>query len=146
MYKLLLALLLCVVSESAHAQYAPTYGNQAQIIGVLKGANFNVTTDQAIKINYSQYKITDIFVTNCSTSLTTAAGGFYTVASKGGTIIGSTLTTFTGCTSATTQADNNALTNMNGSIFTASNIYLSLTTAQGAAATGDVYIVGVPFN
>jgi len=29
---------------------------------------------------------------------------------------------------------------------TAATLYLSLTTAQGSADTGDVYVYGVPFN
>jgi hypothetical protein len=35
---------------------------------------------------------------------------------------------------------------MDTSAFTAATLYLSLNTAQGAAATGDVYIIGIPFN
>ena len=128
------------------------------IIGQLRSANFNVTTDQAITVgpltttdngylpSATKYKITDIFVTNCSTSLTTAQGAFYTAASKGGTIIGATTTPYTGCTGATTQQDATSLTNMNTTIFTSTTLQLSLTTAQGGAATGDVYIVGIPFN
>src|SRR5205085_8018508 len=38
---------------------------------------------------------TDIYVTNCTASLTTAKGAFYTGASKTGTIIGATTTPFT---------------------------------------------------
>lgn len=127
------------------------------IIGSLTSANFNVLTDQAITINpltpgasgyvssATHYKIVRIFVDNCSTSLTTAQGGFYTAVSKGGTIIGAITTPYTGCTSAITQADISAVTNMNTSIFTATTLYLSLTQAQGGAATGDVYVVGIPF-
>jgi hypothetical protein len=35
---------------------------------------------------------------------------------------------------------------MDTNTFTAASLYLSLTTAQGSAATGDVYIIGMPLN
>ena len=72
------------------------------VLGVLRGANFNITTDQAIAIRpltsgnagflagATKYIVTDIYVTNCSASLTTAKGAFYTGAPKTGTIIGAT--------------------------------------------------------
>src|SRR5919202_3475821 len=59
------------------------------VLGVLRGANFNVTTDQSIAVwpltssdpgyiaGATKYIVTDIYVTNCSASLTTAKGGFY---------------------------------------------------------------------
>lgn len=128
-------------------------------LGHLTGANFNVTTDQAIAINpmtstsngymfgaATKYMITEIDVGNCSASLTTAKGGFYTAASKGGTIIGATTTPFTNCTSTTTRQRLTGLTNEDSTILTAATLFLSLTTAQGAAATADVDVYGVPYN
>ena len=38
------------------------------------------------------------------------------------------------------------LTNQDTTLFSAATLYLSLTTAQGGAATGDVYVVGIPIN
>ena len=38
------------------------------------------------------------------------------------------------------------LTNEDSNTFTAASLILSLTTAQGVAATGDVYIMGYPIN
>lgn len=128
------------------------------VIGVLRGADFNVTTDQVITIQImvagtlghlasaTKYKITDIFATNCSLSMTTAQGGFYTAALKTGTIVGAITTPYTGCQSSTTQQDATNLTNMNTAIFTGTQLFFSLTTPQGAPATGDVYVMGVPFN
>lgn len=83
---------------------------------------------------------------NCSTALSTAAGGFYTAASKGGTIIGATTTGYGNCTSATTRQRLTGLTDMDTQTRTEATLYLSLTTAQGAAATGDVYLIGTPLN
>lgn len=128
-------------------------------LGHLTGANMNSTSDQAITINpmtstsngymftaVTKYMITEIDVGNCSASLTTAKGGFYTGASKTGTIIGATTTPFTNCTSSTTRQRLTGLTNEDTTILTAATINLSLTTAQGAAATADVDIYGVPYN
>ena len=128
------------------------------VLGVLRGANFNITTDQSIPIRpltssdpgfiagASKYIVTDIYATNCSASLTTAKGALYTAASKGGTIIGAVTTPFTNCTGATTMQRLQALTNEDSNTFTAATLFLSLTTAQGVAATGDVYVMGIPIN
>ena len=111
------------------------------VLGKLLGANFNVTTDQAIPMLYGHAVVADIIVTNASTSLTTAAGGFYTAASKGGTAIvaaGQAYSALTGagvalkCTIAVAQR-----------VTSAGQIFLSLTTGQGSAATADVYVLGV---
>lgn len=134
---------------------------QACVLGVLRAANFNITTDQAIVIRpltsgsstnngymstATKYRLSEIWVTNCSTSLTTAQGGFYTATSKGGTIIGAVGTAYTGCTGATTLQKLSGLINQDANIFSSATLYLSLTTAQGGAATGDVYLLGYPIN
>lgn len=128
------------------------------VIGVLRSANFNITTDQSITIRpltladtgyiakATKYFITDIYVANCSASLTTAKGAFYTAASKGGTIIGATTTPFTNCASTTTTHRLTGLTNQDTTVFSAATLFLSLTTAQGGAATADVYIIGELLN
>lgn len=112
-----------------------------RMIGRLIGANMNTTADQAITLMAGTWKIEGIYVTTASTSLTTAAGGFYTAATKGGTEIVaaaqaySTLTASTtvlGCTMAATPTVSN------------NTIYLSLTTGQGSAATADVFVFGRP--
>lgn len=118
-------------------------------IGVLKGANFNSTADQGVTIstaNNLKYLITKILVTNASTSLTTAQGGFYTATSKGGTALvaaGQAYTALTGSTVVLTTTLTAAATL---TTFALGVIYLSLTTAQGSAATGDVYIFGIPLT
>lgn len=117
------------------------------LLGSLIAANFNSTADQIITIfdNPAKYIVRRIIVTNASTSLTTAAGGVYTAASKGGTAIVaaaqaySTLTASTLFLDLTLSATGNASTTVKSSI---PNLYLSLTTAQGAAATADVYVYG----
>lgn len=122
-----------------------------QFGGILLGskiaADFNSTSDQIITIfsNPSKYIVRRIVVTNASTSLTTAAGGVYTAASKGGTAIVAASQVYTSLTASTLfldltlSATGNASTTVKSSI---PNLYLSLTTAQGAAATADVYVYG----
>jgi hypothetical protein len=110
-------------------------------IGRLIGANFNSTADQAIAITGTpRYNIRSILVTNCSVSMTTAIGGFYDTASKGGTPIVAATQAY----SALTTAANYLNTTMNSTLLIRSSpvVYLSLTTAQGSAATCDVYVYG----
>ena len=75
------------------------------LVGKLIGANFNVTTDQQITLSSfgeeaasNLFFIDEIIVTNASVSLTTAAGGFYTAAAKGGTAIVSAAQVYTALT------------------------------------------------
>src|SRR5215470_8316669 len=60
-----------------------------RVIAALSGANFNTTADQPIAIpqRITAFQLTSIIITHASISLTTAAGGFYPAASKGGTPI-----------------------------------------------------------
>ena len=117
------------------------------LLGSLIAANFNSTADQIITIfdNPAKYIVRRIIVTNASTSLTTAAGGVYTAVSKGGTAIVAAAQAYTSLTASTLfldltlSATGNASTTVKSSI---PNLYLSLTTAQGAAATADVYVYG----
>jgi hypothetical protein len=112
------------------------------LIGSLKGANLNVTTDQAIDVQLggTKYYITRILITNATTTPTSAVGGFYTASSKGGSAIVassqaySSLSTVSKVLSATL-----AITDTS---FSVSTIYLSLTTGAGVACTADIYIYG----
>lgn len=114
--------------------------------GKLIGANFNSTADQAITITSptARYRILQIIVTNASTSLTTAAGGIYTAAAKGGVQVVTSAQAYSGITStAVDTLANTAIlntTNTNTMVNSVETIYLSLTTPQGGAATADVYV------
>lgn len=115
-----------------------------QVLFRLIGANMNVTTDQAL-IPYlwtpgQNYLIERIRVVNASVSLTTAAGGIYTAASKGGSAIVAAAQAYSTLTGPTIGLDLTVAAVGNG-LQTAIPI-LSLTTAQGAAATADVYVFG----
>lgn len=116
--------------------------------GKLLAANFNSTADQAIPVSVpsATYIVDNITVSNPSISLDTAQGGFYSAASKGGVAIVansqaySTLTTNTADTTGNAMAATIATAGSTTAFgkATARTIYLSLTTAQGAAATADV--------
>lgn len=129
-------------ASNAQAQYGDRHVNDPTVLAVLRNANFNVTTDQIISLPFgvAKYYITSIYATNCSTSMTTAAGGIYTAVTKGGTAVVAagqtyaTLTTSTVLLSLTIAATTTA--------WTANPIYLSLTIGQGSASTCDIYVVG----
>jgi hypothetical protein len=112
------------------------------MLGSLKGANFNSTADQAIPIGAPKYIIRKIVVVNASTSLTLAAGGIYTAASKGGTAIVSAVQLYSALTASTKFIDLTLAGILGTDVRTESTLYLSLTTAQGSAATADVFIIG----
>lgn len=117
------------------------------LLGSLIAGNFNSTSDQQITIfdNPSKYVIRRIVVTNASASLTTAAGGIYTAVSKGGTAVVASSQAYSTLTGSTLFLDLTLNTSGNANITVKSsipNLYLSLTTAQGTAATADVYVYG----
>jgi len=121
--------------------------NTYQLLGILKSANLNVTTDQAIPIQgAAKYIIDKIISTNPSTTLAAsiAAGGLYSAASKGGTNIVGAGQLYTALTAASKF---NALTlALTTDSLTAQTIYFSLTVAHGSAASVDLYIYGYPLN
>ncbi len=124
-----------------------------RVLASFLSADFNSTFDQPLPLptSLSAFQLTGIVITNASISLTTAVGGFYPQASKGGTAIVaagqvySTLTTSLLLLNATlssyAQAQRFSRTQLPDWA-----IYLALTTPQGAAATADVYIKGVELS
>lgn len=116
-----------------------------RVLFQLLGADMNVTTDQLMRKvgSFTRWRVTAGLVTNASISLTTAVGGSYTATSKGGSQIiaaasaYSTLTTAAKCVGPTI--------NNTDTLFT-TDVWFALTTPQGAAATADVYLFGVPFS
>lgn len=114
------------------------------VLGRLKSANFNSTSDQQININFNGYNyvITDIIVCNPSISLTAAIGGFYTGTSKSGTTIVAATQVYTSLTGSTKYVKLTLASTITTDILSADKVYFSLTTAQGSAATADIYIYG----
>ena len=116
---------------------------QEQVLFRLRNANMNVTTDQEFERLgiYSSYLITAIRCANASTSLTTAAGGIYSAASKGGDTLVAAAQAYSTLTGSTLGLDLTLAAVARG-VRTGAPI-LSLTTAQGTAATADFYVLGL---
>lgn len=135
-------LLGCAITTPAAGQIVINPTPPGQLLGQRLAADFNVTTDQAIGINAAKYVVRRIVVVNPSTSLTLAVGGFYTGASKTGTTIVAATQIYTALTAGAKWLDLTLAAILGTDVLTAGTLYLSLTTAQGAAATADVYILG----
>lgn len=139
---ILAAVAACALAGSADAYSGPGH---IALIGGMVGANFNSTADQAIPIlpQVSKFRISEIDVTNCSTSLTLAAGGFYSAASKGGTAIVAAAQVYSAATGSTIVVNPTVSATGGATAWALSTIYLALTVAQGSAATCNVAIYGV---
>jgi len=119
--------------------------NQAiRLLAVATGVNVNATGDQAVLpiINSSNYSVSNVVFTNASTSLTTAAAGLFTAPTAGGTgvVANAALSALTGSTVV------NQRTVASTATLSGQNLYLNVGTAQGAAATMDVYVYGYDFS
>jgi len=119
--------------------------NQAiRLLGVLVGVNVNATGDNAIPVfNTNNFSVTNFIVTNASTSLTTAVAAVYPAPNAQGTAIVAASTALSGNTGSTVV---NQLTVASTLVQSTQNIYFRVTTAQGAAATVDVYVYGYDFS
>lgn len=116
-------------------------------------ANFNDTGDQALILppSISAFMLTGIIITNASISLTTAVGGFYPQASKAGTALVANTQVYSSLTASTkllaaTLAGAVATTRYSIANLPDWRIYFALTTAQGAAATADIYVIGLDLS
>ncbi len=110
-------------------------------LGKLLSANMNTTGDQSISIGNVPCRITKIVITNASTSLSLAVGGFYTAASKGGNAIVANTQVYSSLTSGGLEL----LATLSKPYVSASPIYFALTTALGSAGTADIYVFGVQY-
>lgn len=119
----------------------------SRLLFTLVGANMNTTADQQFtKVGTFSSYIIQLYPTlvNASTSLTTAAGGIYTAASKGGDQLVASSQAYTGASSSA-RGVSLILTGL-GLGKRTETPYLSLTTAQGSTATADIYIFGIPLS
>ena len=119
--------------------------NQAiRLLAVATGVNVNSTGDQATLAinNASSYSVSNVVFTNASTSLSTAAAGLFTAPAAGGTgiVANAALSALTSSTVVSQR------TVASTALQTAQNLYLNVGTAQGAAATMDVYVYGYDFS
>jgi hypothetical protein len=114
--------------------------NQAlRLIASAQSVNLNSVGDTLATILVSgRVSVQSIIVTNASVDLTTAQLAIYTAPAAGGTAV-KTAYALTGNTTAaktvvTAATSTDAITGL--------NLYVRNTTAQGAAATADVFIYG----
>ena len=119
--------------------------NQAiRLLAVATGVNVNSTGDQATLAinNASSYSVSNVVFTNASISLSSAAAGLFTAPSAGGTglVANAALSALTASTVVSQR------TVASTALQTAQNLYLNVGTAQGAAATMDVYVYGYDFS
>lgn len=107
-----------------------------------KTFDFNTTSDQAFKIRIREsYALPKCYnILNSSGTFATCAGGFYTGAGKTGTTLLSAATTYTALTGSTTRVTKNSASTT--SVTNGATYYLSLTTAEGSAATADFMLAG----
>jgi hypothetical protein len=114
--------------------------NQAlRLLASYQGVNVNATGDTVLPVlNTTNYSVANVIFTNASTSLTTAAAGLFTAPSAGGTgiVANAALSALTGSTIVSQRTV--AATTLQ----TGQNLYVNVGTAQGAAATMDVYVYG----
>ena len=114
--------------------------NQAiRLLASYQGVNVNATGDTVLPvINTNSYGVSNVIFTNASVSLTTAAAGLFTAPSAGGTgiVANAALSAMTASTVVSQR------TVASTALQTGGNLYLNVGTAQGAAATMDVYVYG----
>ena len=130
-----------------------------KVLGSIRGANFNLANvDQAIYVPpaITAFQITSIIVTNASVSLSLAQGGFYSQAGRGGSQIVSSGQTYAALTTLNALLQATLTTFGSATRFSVNNlstvvvnnqsqlaVYFNLSTAQGVAATADIYLVGI---
>lgn len=110
-------------------------------IAVLKGVNLNATGDNAISIpNGSQYyRVSKVLVTNASANLSGGSlqYGVFTSTGGSGTVVANGVNSATSLTAATKVI---LPTVAQTDVTNASTIYFRVGTANGSAATADVYV------
>jgi len=129
-------------SQASHPTNLAT--NQAlRLIASAQGVNLNAVGDTLAPIFAAgDVSVQSIIVTNASISLTTAQLAVYTGPGATGTAVKSAYALSGNTSSATVVVT--AATSTDA--ITSGNLYIRNTTAQGAAATADVFIYGYDLN
>jgi hypothetical protein len=130
------------VTTSAHPQNLSS--NQAlRLIAYIQGANVNATGDVVLPvIDTSSYSVSNVICTNASISLTAAYAGLFPAPNAGGTAIVANAA-LSACTGPTVVSQRTVAST---AVQTTQNLYFNVGTAQGAAATVDVYVYGYDFS
>lgn len=128
-----------------------------RVLAKTTGINLNTSNDQPIAIpqRITAFVLTGILITNASTSLTTAVGGFYPQPAKAGVAIVPAIQTYAMLTNSSlilwatlsSFGQNTRFSASNlGSIAGYLDIWFSLTTPQGGVASADIYLVGLDLS
>ena len=114
--------------------------NQAiRLLASFQSVNLNASGDTVLPIiNTDRYGVSNVIFTNASVSLTTAAAGLFTAPSAGGTAIVSNAA-LSAMTSASVVSQRTVAST---AAISGQNLYVNVGTAQGAAATMDVFVYG----
>ena len=123
---------------SNHPQNLAT--NQAlRLIASYQSVDLNSVADNVMPvIDSGRYSVQSVIVTNASVNLTTAQLAVYTGAGATGTAVLSP-SALTDCTGASVVK---IFTASSTAAITTTPLYIRCTTAQGAAATADVFVYG----
>lgn len=114
--------------------------NQAiRLLASYQGVNVNATGDTVLPIqNSGRWSVSNVVFTNASIDLTTAEAGVFTAPSAGGTaIVADAALSALSSSSVVSQR-----TVASTAAQTGGNLYVNVSTAQGAAATMDVFVYG----
>ncbi len=117
------------------------------LIGRLLGVNMNTTANPGQRIpmfNGTQpFRVTKITVKNASTDLTTAVGGIYPAIDKGGTALVANSQAYSALSAANLALDLTIVATPGVTEYAATQgLWFALTTAQGSAATADLFVYG----
>lgn len=128
----------------------PRFIDGVRPIAYLYDADMTLDTDQAFTFVMSPvvaYIITKVTAYRKTGAYNTAcAGGIYTSASKAGTAVVAAGQSYAGLTGAGKLQDCTVAAVNGTDVNTASTLFLSLTTGNGAALTADIYVWGHLLN
>lgn len=127
-----------LAARSTLGSVLPRYG----LLGSASAVNLNSAgSDNAITIESTRYRIDKLVVDAATVNLTTATAGLFTAAGGGGTTLAAdqALSALT----ASTKFDDLSLDAVCGTdVVTSATLYFRVGTAQGVAATANVWIFG----
>ena len=129
------------ITTGGHPQVLGT--NQAvRLLASYSGVNANATGDTILPLlDSSSYSVKFVVFTNASVSLSSAAAGLFTAPGASGAIVSNAA--LSGLTGPTVVSERTVAST---AVQAGQNLYVNVGTAQGAAATFDVYVYGYDFT
>lgn len=120
----------------------PRYG----LLGSLTGVNLNVpTSDNAVTMRSARYELWAVTVENASVNLTLATAGLFTAAGGGGTTLAADQS-LAALSASSKFMDLILQTICTTDLQTAGTLYFRVGTAQGVAATANVWLWGLRYD